>query len=108
MKTKSLSIIEFISWLHSHKINISTNGEKIFYDAPKGALTSAIRQEIAERKIENIEFLQQVGQISKTILPPIQAIPRDKSLPLSFNQERLWFIDQLEGSKAPYIESTNR
>ena len=24
--------------------NNSTNGEKIFYDAPKGALTSAIRQ----------------------------------------------------------------
>ncbi|NER24032.1 MAG: amino acid adenylation domain-containing protein [Symploca sp. SIO1C2] len=41
---------------------------------------------------------------NKYQLFPIKAIPRDKKIPLSFSQERLWFIDQLEGSKAPYIE----
>ena len=102
MKTSSL--IEFISFLQSQGIDISTDGEKLLCDAPEGSLTPALRQEIAERKAEILKFLQQVGQVSSTTLPPIQTIPRDKNLPLSFSQERLWFIEQLEGSKAPYIE----
>jgi natural product biosynthesis luciferase-like monooxygenase protein/amino acid adenylation domain-containing protein len=35
-------------------------------------------------------------------LPPVVALPRDSSLPLSWGQERLWFLDQLEGSRAAY------
>ncbi|MCW3467113.1 non-ribosomal peptide synthase/polyketide synthase [Chitinophaga nivalis] len=42
-------------------------------------------------------FIDRQG--NKVILPPITAITdRPAQLPLSFSQERLWFIDQLEGS----------
>jgi glycosyltransferase involved in cell wall biosynthesis len=37
------------------------------------------------------------GQGSLTA-PPIERIPRDRPLPLSFAQHRLWFLDQLEPS----------
>ncbi|NEO15135.1 MAG: amino acid adenylation domain-containing protein [Moorea sp. SIO3F7] len=85
-------------------MNISTNGEKLLCRVNKGTITPALRQQIAERQAEIIVFLQQNGQGYNTNYPPIKAIPRDQKLPLSFSQERLWFIDQLEGSKAPYIE----
>jgi amino acid adenylation domain-containing protein len=34
--------------------------------------------------------------------PPLQRAPRDRDLPLSFAQERLWLLDQLEPNKAAY------
>jgi Condensation domain/AMP-binding enzyme/Phosphopantetheine attachment site/AMP-binding enzyme C-terminal domain len=34
--------------------------------------------------------------------PPILPVPRDGSLPASFAQERLWFLDQMEASRAVY------
>ena len=35
-------------------------------------------------------------------LPLLLSIPRDKDLPLSFAQQRLWFLDQLEPGTATY------
>src|SRR5262249_39888247 len=35
-------------------------------------------------------------------LPPIVAVSREGGLPLSFAQQRLWFIDQLEPGSAAY------
>ncbi|HEX6290022.1 MAG TPA: MupA/Atu3671 family FMN-dependent luciferase-like monooxygenase, partial [Herpetosiphonaceae bacterium] len=39
-------------------------------------------------------------------LPPIARVARDGPLPLSFAQERLWFVEQLDTTTSPYTMST--
>ncbi len=51
---------------------------------------------LAER-IEKIRHKEQGPQI-----PPLLAVSRDKDLPLSFAQQRLWFLDQLDPGKSLY------
>ncbi len=70
-------------------------------------LVSAIRKAfVVEMPISDIFdyptvrlLAAQVQQLSETILlTPIKPEPRPSNIPLSFSQERLWFIDRLEGS----------
>jgi amino acid adenylation domain-containing protein len=47
-----------------------------------------------------IELAQREGQGLEA--PPIVSVPRDGKLPLSFAQQRLWFLDQLEPGSSFY------
>jgi len=49
---------------------------------------------------ESIEVARRAGHNLRA--PAILPVPRDGNLPLSFAQQRLWFIDQLEPGNAAY------
>ncbi len=56
---------------------------------------AAVAQEVAELRLRG-------GEASA---PPIVPVPRDGRLPLSFAQERLWFLDRLDTRTLAYNEA---
>ncbi|GER91675.1 hypothetical protein KDW_58370 [Dictyobacter vulcani] len=53
------------------------------------------------RRVNDL-MLQAVGEPGINQTPEIQAIPRDQVLPLSFAQQRLWFLEQLNPGTIAY------
>ena len=48
-----------------------------------------------------------VGHVRDLAPPPVQRVSRDGELPLSFAQQRLWFLNQLETGQSEFNISTS-
>ncbi|MEN8443422.1 MAG: amino acid adenylation domain-containing protein, partial [Cyanobacteria bacterium J06555_13] len=105
MQTQKIDTDQFISRLRDQGINLKADGEKLLFDAAKGAMTPTLKQEIAARKVEVLKRLQTRDRLAKASLRPLQPVSRDQALPLSLGQERLWFVDQLDGENSAYNAS---
>ena len=80
-------------------IKLWLDGERLRYSAPKGVLTPELSAELAANKGPIVQFLRSARSHEK---PPTAPVARNGELPLSFAQQRLWFLDQLEPNSAVY------
>lgn len=97
-----MSILDFLTDLHSRQIHLWLEGNQLRYRAPKGVLTPELRSQIVARKQELTAFLQEARRAIGPSLPPITPADRDKPLPLSFSQERLWILEQMQEGSSTY------
>jgi amino acid adenylation domain-containing protein len=104
-----LTISELLTTLRELDVKIWAEGEQIRVSSPKGTLPPELRQTIKELKPELLAVLrasQAAASVAQTSIPPA---PRDGALVLSSAQQRMWFLDQLEGGGSSYnIVAANR
>jgi len=114
---------EFVAYLCMLDIRISIHGERLRCNAPKGVLTDGLRQELTARKVEILGWLRAnsdgldvaAGDVPSHVVGGLGTLglgrtrtPRDGDLPLSFAQQRLWFLDQLEPGTSAYTLAVRR
>ena len=110
MNTIETSIETFLSYLYSLDVKLwiegaettSDEGVRLRCNAPETVLTPDLSAQISARKPEIIGFLQQTQAALRPSTEGIQPFARPNDVPLSFAQQRLWFLDQMEPGSPLY------
>jgi amino acid adenylation domain-containing protein len=95
-----MTLVELLSTLHKRDIRLWVEDGRLRYDAPAGSLTPDLLALLKQKKADLIALLQEIRQDStRTVLRPAE---RGANVELSFAQQRLWLIDQMEPGNPAY------
>ncbi|MGI9309756.1 MAG: condensation domain-containing protein, partial [Gammaproteobacteria bacterium] len=93
---------ELIARLREAGVRLSADSGGLRVSAPKGSLTEEYRAELIRNKVAILELLTDAGSAATRTQSEIASVARDASLPLSFSQQRLWFLDELDPGSPVY------
>ena len=96
IETAVMSFDQMLSELRQRQVTLWLDSDRLRYRAAKEALTPALLAQMKMHKAAIINFLRQATTLANSQLPTIVTIDRDGNLPLSFAQQRFWFLHQFE------------
>ena len=94
----SASVQQLLDELSARDIRLSLDGEKLKVNAPAGALDSSLKARLADAKSEILATLQRASASRGGL----RRVSRDAPLPISYAQQRLWFLDRMQPGNSHY------
>jgi amino acid adenylation domain-containing protein/non-ribosomal peptide synthase protein (TIGR01720 family) len=82
------------------KLNVVDGELKI--SAPKGVFTAELRDELTRNKGALLDLISAGDAVARPAAAPISQADRNKPIPLSFAQKRMWFLEEFEGGTSIY------
>ena len=92
-----MTLLTVLKDLKSKDIKLWVEGESLHFDAPPGAMSADLQARITTHKPEIIKIL---GRTKKQ--NGIEPISRDQPLPLSYAQEGVWYLEQINPNTTSY------
>jgi amino acid adenylation domain-containing protein len=92
----------FILRLRNLGVVLRVEDGQLLCNAPKGVLTPDLVGEIKANKDAIIEILDGGGRAAQTAMPDLLRAADPENAPLTYAQQRLWFLNQLQPESTAY------
>ena len=93
---------ELLTTLANLNVKLWVDEDRLRLSAPTGVLTYELQEQLRLQKGEILSlFAQKNGKVKAAAIP---VAARCNPIPLSFAQQRLWFLSQLEWEAVPERE----
>lgn len=96
-----MNVIEILELLRRRRIRLWLDGERLQYRAQAGAFDETLKALVVERKADIIAFLR-AQQYQTGVIPLTPAARTTQTFPLSYAQQRLWFLSRYDNEMSAY------
>jgi amino acid adenylation domain-containing protein len=93
---------DLILQLRKLDVRVRLEGDQLRFD-PEHAVPADLRAQLAEQREGVVRLLRQMAPAAAPqSAPALAPVPRNGSMPLSFAQQRFWFLSQLDPESSAY------